>query len=111
MSERTETRISVRALVEFLLRTGSLTHSGTLLNKNAMLEGARVHRKLQKSMPAGYRPEVPLKIIRDYDGFALTVEGRADGIFTRDGETWIDEIKGVYRDLSENIKNEDIREQ
>ena len=33
------------------------------------------------------------------EGFDCILEGRADGIFTEEGLTWIDEIKGVYRDL------------
>ena len=96
-----DVHISVRGLVEFILRRGDLTYSGGFLNKNAMLEGTRVHKKLQKSAGEGYRAEVPLKYTREYEGFILTVEGRADGIFSKDGVTFIDEIKGVYRDVNE----------
>ena len=31
--------------------------------------------------------------------YELSVEGRADGIFTEDGQEIIDEIKGIYRPL------------
>ena len=96
-----DVHISVRGLVEFILRRGDLTYSGGFLNKNAMLEGTRVHKKLQKSAGEGYRAEVSLKYTREYEGFILTVEGRVDGIFSKDGVTFIDEIKGVYRDVNE----------
>ena len=41
-------RISVRSLVEFLLRSGSLEQQSGASLEAAMLEGARIHRALQK---------------------------------------------------------------
>ena len=41
-------KTSVRHLVEFLLRTGSITTGSALsANPEAMLEGGRLHRKMQ----------------------------------------------------------------
>ena len=65
-----------------------------------MQAGGRLHRKIQRRMGAGYAAEVPLKITVPMKGFDCVVEGRADGIFAEDGTEWIDEIKGVYRDLN-----------
>lgn len=124
MSDTTkEINISVRNLVEFIMRSGSLdnTHSG----KNeleAMHAGGRLHRKLQKQMGADYTPEVALSItvpiIYDDVSFNLTVDGRADGIIMNNTieddfsllileeeednkvEVVVDEIKGVYMELS-----------
>ena len=53
-------RISVRSFVEFLLRSGSLESRGGLSAETAMLEGARIHRALQKKEGPGYRAEVSL---------------------------------------------------
>ena len=53
-------KISVRSLVEFVLRSGDITSGGMLSSKEAMLAGGRVHRKLQRSMGSTYRAEVPL---------------------------------------------------
>lgn len=55
-------RISVRNLVEFVLRSGDIDNrrSGNA-QKDAMLAGGRIHRKIQKRMGSGYRAEVPLK--------------------------------------------------
>ena len=124
-------KISVRTLVEFILRSGDLTSSGSgVRNVEAMLEGSRIHRKIQKSMGSGYESEVPLMadipMLSGETGeeFTLRVEGRADGIF-RDSDftagvsvskknekknlltdeddpalTVIDEIKGVYQELA-----------
>ena len=61
--------------------------------------GSRLHRKIQGKMGADYHAEVPLRTQIDCDGFLLIVEGRADGIFEQDGQTVIDEIKGVFRDV------------
>ncbi len=95
-----QVKISVRNLVEFVLRSGDIDNrrSGSP-QKEAMLEGSRIHRKIQKKMGAGYRAEVPLKHLVEDDELELLVDGRADGIFEENGIPVIDEIKGVYADL------------
>lgn len=94
-------RISVRTLVEFILRSGDIDNhkGGGLGEKEAMQEGSRVHRKIQGKMGSAYKAEVPLGITLSGDGYMLTVEGRADGIFTEQDGIWVDEIKGMYREL------------
>jgi len=94
-------RISVRNLVEFVLRSGDLDNRQTAAGqKNAMEAGSRIHKKIQKSMGAGYQAEVVLKHIIDEGEFRIAVEGRADGIITGPSGAAIDEIKGVYMDIS-----------
>ena len=66
--EKPVIRISVRNLVEFILRSGDLTsRSGTAADKEAMLKGSRFHRKIQKQMGSTYQAEVPLKKEREYE--------------------------------------------
>ncbi len=93
-------KISVRNLVEFLLREGDIDNRrGRAASPEAMQAGSRIHRKIQKSMGSGYQAEVPLKITLEQEAYLLTVEGRADGILTEGGpqrKVTIDEIKGVY---------------
>lgn len=93
--------ISVRNLVEFIFREGDIDNrQGHLPNADAMMEGSRIHRKIQKAKGAGYQAEVPLKYTVYSDKYELAVEGRADGIFVNgEGVTVIDEIKGVYKNL------------
>ena len=122
-----ELHISVRNLVEFILRGGDIDNRSSRMVQEAMLEGGKIHRKIQKSMGSSYTAEVPLKIERIEESYILVVEGRADGIafgeFAADapaeqmeeqrlvdaqkdemqiGEPlwYIDEIKGVYRNLA-----------
>ncbi|MEE3438134.1 MAG: ATP-dependent DNA helicase, partial [Lachnospiraceae bacterium] len=99
--EKTTVRISVRSLVEFLLRSGDIdTRLGSGFDREAMLAGGRIHRKLQKKETGDYRAEVPLVRETDEGAFVLRIEGRADGIFTaEDGTRTVDEIKGVYADI------------
>ena len=107
--EQKETvRISVRSLVEFILRSGDIdSRRGGFADKDAMQEGSRIHRKIQGRMKGDYRAEVPLSFEIEEEEYILTVEGRADGIFTDGSEDleeggtipFIDEIKGVYRDV------------
>ena len=74
-----EIRVSVRNLVEFILRSGDIDNRrGTMADKDAMQMGSRLHRKIQGKMGADYHAEVPLRTQIDCDGFLLIVEGRAD---------------------------------
>lgn len=91
-------RISVRDLVEFILRGGDIDNR-TASDKDAMQMGSRIHRKIQRSMGAGYHAEVSLKNEICCKGFTLRIEGRADGIIETDKGIVIDEIKGVLKDL------------
>jgi len=93
-------KISVRNLVEFIMRGGDIDNRrGTGSERDAMLAGSRMHRKLQKQMGAGYQAEVKLSRKVSFDTDTITIEGRADGIFEENGITVIDEIKGMYLDL------------
>lgn len=85
-------RVSVRKIVEFVLRRGDIDSRHT--SNHTALEGARIHRKLQKAAGETYQKEVSLKrqfTLENED--TLTIEGRADGIFTKDEQVVIDEIK------------------
>ena len=92
-------RISVRNLVEFILRGGDIDNRTAGADKDAMLMGGKIHRKIQKQMKAGYHAEVPLKYEVACKGFVLSVEGRADGVIECPEGIVIDEIKGIFRDL------------
>lgn len=100
MKEETIIRISVRSLVEFILREGDIDNrvSGSM-EKDAMLLGGKIHRKIQSRMGTNYTAEVPLKIQMSCDGFVLQIEGRADGVLKDDGKVLIDEIKGILLSL------------
>ena len=120
--ELKEIKISVRNLVEFILRGGNLDNRGSRSDADAMQAGSKLHRKLQKQMGSNYSAEVPLSITvpitRDDISLNLTIEGRADGIINNTviendftptlleedestiPEIIIDEIKGMYMDLS-----------
>lgn len=98
-------KVSVRTLVEFILRCGDIDTRFGRLETDAMQEGAKLHRKIQKQMGSNYSAEVPLKlsIPIDEDGevFELVVDGRADGVERRENDTFlIDEIKCTYGDVN-----------
>ena len=94
-------RISVRNLVEFVMRSGDLDNRRTAgAKKEAMQAGSRLHRKIQKRMGTSYRSEVMLRHQVQEDMFDILVEGRADGIITEPAGVTIDEIKCIYMDVS-----------
>lgn len=93
-----EIRISVRSLVEFVLRYGDIDNRRQASPDNAMQEGSRIHRMIQRRMGTEYQAEVSLKLSLEKEEYLLTVEGRADGIIHHGDRVTVDEIKGVYRD-------------
>ncbi|NCB94038.1 MAG: ATP-dependent DNA helicase [Clostridia bacterium] len=98
--EKEVIRISVRNLVEFILRSGDLDNRrSSAADKEAMAKGSRMHRKIQKQMGGSYQAEVSLSYTIPYEEFDITVEGRADGIIDNGESVTVDEIKGVYREL------------
>lgn len=119
-----ELHTSVRNLVEFILRGGDIDNRSGRMITDAMMEGSKIHRKIQRSMGEGYQAEVPLALTIEAEEYMLVIEGRADGIaygefpnqnsekeaYTQDtfldrtGKSeemvYIDEIKGVYRNVA-----------
>ena len=93
-------RISVRNLVEFILREGDIDNrTGGGPDPENMQMGSRIHRKIQRQMGSDYQAEVPLKTEIACDGFTLKIEGRADGLIHTKEQVMVDEIKGVLREL------------
>ncbi len=98
--EKPVIRVSVRNLVEFILRSGDLDSTRGSVDKEAMQKGSRLHRKIQKQMGGNYASEVSLKKETEYEDLIILVEGRADGIFSEGDAVFIDEIKGTYKNVS-----------
>ncbi len=106
-------KVSVRTLVEFIMRSGDLESGSGRMDADAMQAGSRLHRKIQKSMGGNYTAEVPLSIelpLADgEESFFLVVEGRADGVIrNQDGSFIIDEIKCTYRDVNAFTQAEQV---
>lgn len=122
-NQRPLVKLSVRHMVEFLLRYGDIDSAlPTGHDTDAMLAGGRIHRKVQKSQAPGYTAEVPLQRDFDFPELTLRIEGRADGVISQpatskgtdmshpeesDSDTddrhhirvTVDEIKGMYLDV------------
>lgn len=64
-----QSKISVRHLVEFILRRGSIDNRKK--SNHTALEGARIHRKLQKDAGENYEKEVFLKTTVQLDEYYL----------------------------------------
>ena len=82
-------KISVRDLVEFVMRSGDIDSTRSSSRElDAMKKGTKLHKKVQKSMARNYLPEIQLKeeakVDRDDIKFAIAIEGRADGIILPD---------------------------
>ena len=114
MEKNKDIKISVRNLVEFVLRAGDL--DTRFMGSNRAVEGTKAHQKIQKEnrekysvfLGEEYLSEVSLKHSVPYNGGTIIIEGRADGILIKDNDVTIDEIKTVTKDielLHENYNN------
>ncbi len=97
--------VSVRALAEFVCRTGDIDdRMGTGRDaREAMAMGVAIHKKMQKEMGETYRKEVSLFYCCTVQSTTIRLDGRADGVYP-DEETglWcVDEIKGIGQDMEE----------
>ena len=88
-------KISVRALVGYVLRSGDLSRTG-LLGSARAVEGTRAHQQVQKRRPSAYRSEVPVAYLIEADEFSLEINGRVDGLLVEEDRVLIEEIKTVH---------------
>lgn len=106
MTEKNEIRISVRNLVEFVLRRGDI--DSRFIGNSRAIEGTRAHKKIQSSYIDGYDSEVSLSCKIDYKDFLFRIEGRADGVFEENDNFCIDEIKSTTKPLEEIDENYNV---
>ncbi len=99
--EKAQIRISVRNLVEFVMRSGDIDNRRSQAPDQAMQEGGRIHRMIQRRMGADYHAEVALRHRYETEEYVVIIEGRADGIIdgTETSPATVDEIKGTYQEL------------
>ncbi|MCR5301928.1 MAG: ATP-dependent DNA helicase [Lachnospiraceae bacterium] len=74
-------RISVRSLVEFIERSGDIDNRRKASGgPEVMLEGANIHRSIQRRMGRDYHAEVYLSCTIERPDYRILIDGRADGI-------------------------------
>src|SRR5262245_26890638 len=95
MTNKPQLTISVRELVEFVLRTGDLGGKRDFVGPNRAWEGTRGHQRIQKSRPHGYQTEVALAHKVQTPEFVLRVQGRIDGVLRNSEKVLIEEIKTI----------------
>jgi DNA excision repair protein ERCC-2 len=87
--------ISVRDLVEFVLRQGDLGGEREFVGSDRALAGIRGHQKIQRSRPTGYLAELPVEYKVETDEFTLQIRGRIDGLFITSDQVLLEEIKTI----------------
>ena len=91
---------SVRGIVEYVLKSGSL--DDRFMSMGRAMEGTIAHGKLQKdneNIYEDYQKEVKLQWRFIRDNVELTIEGRTDGIIKESNNVIIEEIKSTYKSL------------
>ncbi|MEX2104759.1 MAG: PD-(D/E)XK nuclease family protein, partial [Bacilli bacterium] len=90
-------KISVRSLVEYVFRSGSI-ESGFRTN-TTLVEGTKAHQKVQKTYKETDQKEVYVHTAIDYEEMTFFIDGRCDGLLFADGEITVDEIKSTLGDV------------
>ncbi len=88
-----DVKISVRELVSFVMRSGSLDRPRASFAR--LRQGTAVHKMIQSRGGDNYSPEVPLSCDIEYGDVTFHISGRADGIISENGAYTVDEIKSV----------------
>ncbi|WP_139311285.1 ATP-dependent DNA helicase [Bacillus sp. MRMR6] len=91
--------ISVRRLVEYVFSSGSI--DSRFRSQTTLLDGTRVHQRIQKTYEECDQKEVYLSIDIPYDNLVYRIDGRCDGLLFRNGEVTIDEIKSTPKALDQ----------
>jgi DNA excision repair protein ERCC-2 len=92
-------KVSVRNLIEFVLKTGDIYSGYT--SSSRMVEGIKAHAFISKSSTEEYNAEVPVSFLVEREGITLEVNGRIDGVIKSGEDIIIDEIKSTGADLEE----------
>jgi Rad3-related DNA helicase len=87
--------VSVRDLVEFVLRQGNLGGAREFVGSDRALAGIRGHQKIQRSRPTGYLNELPVEHVVEAEEFTLQIRGRIDGLLITAEQVLLEEIKTV----------------
>jgi Rad3-related DNA helicase len=90
-------RLSVHDLVDFLLRTGDI--DSRVFNTSTMREGTRLHAEYQNKQGHDYFSEVTLSHVFEKPPYRVFLDGKADGVFMKDGRLFIEEIKTTVAPL------------
>ncbi|MEH7334424.1 ATP-dependent DNA helicase [Neobacillus drentensis] len=92
-----DVQISVRTLVEYVYRSGSI--DSRFRSQATLLDGTRIHQKIQKTYQEGDQKEVYLRIEIPFEDLSFIIDGRCDGLLFKKGEVIIDEIKSFSQPL------------
>ncbi|MBP1963932.1 ATP-dependent DNA helicase [Paenibacillus aceris] len=97
--------ISVRSLVEYVFRSGSI-ESG-FRTSTALIEGTKAHQKLQKQYGESDQHEVYVSAEIAYQELLFVIDGRCDGLLQHadGGPMTVDEIKSTSSDIGEIEEN------
>jgi DNA excision repair protein ERCC-2 len=99
-----EIKVSVRNIVEFILREGSISQAYIGAKRGS--KGIEVHKKVQRKREKDailngevYKKEYQVKVTYPFEDFEYLIEGRIDGVIIQYDSVTIEEIKSTYKPL------------
>ncbi|WNR44474.1 ATP-dependent DNA helicase [Paenibacillus roseipurpureus] len=97
---QTMVNMSVRSLVEYVFRSGSL--DSEFRSSKALRDGTKAHQRIQKQYGDSDQHEVYVSAEIVYEGILFVIDGRCDGLLLgADGDMLtVDEIKSTSSDIA-----------
>ncbi|PZE20166.1 helicase C-terminal domain-containing protein [Paenibacillus xerothermodurans] len=90
--------VAVRALVEYVFRTGSIDYG--FRTAASLTEGTKAHQRVQKQYAELDQKELYLSAEVAHDDLLFVIDGRCDGLLAADDGVTVDEIKSTSGDLA-----------
>lgn len=90
--------ISVRSLVEYVYRSGSI--DAEFRTSTSLIEGTKAHQEIQKQYEAEDQREVYVSAEIEHGELLFVIDGRCDGLLKHEDGLTVDEIKSTSSDLS-----------
>lgn len=103
MNTKQKISISVRSLVEFVLRSGDL--SSGYQGSSRYVEGQKAHQFLQNQANDEYTSEVAVSFLALRGDTSIEINGRIDGVIKLGGRVIIDEIKSTAQSVESIEEN------
>jgi Rad3-related DNA helicase len=88
--------------VEYVYREGSI--DSRFLSSTTLLDGTRIHQKIQKTYQDTDLREVYLRTKLPFQNLTFIIDGRCDGLLFHNDEVTIDEIKSISQPLEQMME-------
>lgn len=101
-------KISVKNLIEFVLRAGNLISSFSAGGTERRIKAVQIHKKIENARAEEYIPEFHLSHSVELDNLIIEIQGIADGIYVYTDKIIVEEIKTISIPVQQIDENKNL---